>query len=271
MRVLKTIRFNLLRDGDRHLRGRIAEEVFSKVKDKLLQGVFMLSCNTHDFDGFYLAWKANRQLMDYLSDRLREGASPQQLIAEASRGLDDLRSILGISVNDPPNLEDPCILCLGKGEVLVHLSAATYFGLCKSCLQKCLEQGYVKKSVPEATQKLESLKEVIKEFTDMVELLRKYRDHLLLIHRLTKDEKMFLYKVYGSGRKPYPFDFIAIGEDGSKYLIDVTSVKDYHEPAGLTEREELIAKEARRLGFKILIPVVRFDVNWSVVVELREV
>jgi hypothetical protein len=61
-----------------------------------------------------------------------------------------------------------------------------------------------------------------------------------------------------------------VGDDGSKYLIDVTSTKGEHSHAPLSFREKDIAGKAVKAGFRILTPVVRFDANWTVKVELIE-
>ena len=53
--------------------------------------------------------------------------------------------------------------------------------------------------------------------------------------------------------------------------VDVTSVRGIGKaPAKLSARERQIAEQAKKEGFKILVPTVRFLENWQVMVELVE-
>jgi len=54
-------------------------------------------------------------------------------------------------------------------------------------------------------------------------------------------------------------------------MVDVTSVRGIGKAsAKLSARERQIAEQAKKEGFKILVPTVRFLENWQVMVELVE-
>jgi len=60
-------------------------------------------------------------------------------------------------------------------------------------------------------------------------------------------------------------------DQGNAYLIDVTSVRGLDSsPAQLSEREKRVAEKAKKAGFKVLVPVVRFLSDWRVLIELVE-
>jgi hypothetical protein len=280
MRVLKTIRYNILRDGDRHLRGKIAEEVFARVKDKLIRS-FILQVNTYHFTSFLSEYERHEEVIEWILTRLSEGLTPSQIVLEASRELELFRKEMDVSVNGegPAALEGFCIMCFKRGEVKVR--GLYPLKLCGECLEKCLKRGYVR-GVEDArfsflTERFEIVPEkheferAVERVLQVTSVLRGYEGCLRLFSMLAEGERAFLHEtLYIRGSGQHPFDFIAVGDDGSKYLIDVTSTKGEHSHAPLSFREKDIAGKAVKAGFRILTPVVRFDANWTVKVELIE-
>jgi len=71
---------------------------------------------------------------------------------------------------------------------------------------------------------------------------------------------------------PVSFDYICADGQGNKYLVDVTSLRGLKgSPAPLSEKERQVAVVAKKKGFKVLVPVVRFLQDWWVLIELTEV
>jgi len=103
------------------------------------------------------------------------------------------------------------------------------------------------------------------------QLLLNFKNVLEILSSLSKGELLFLKETYckgGSGQMP--FDYVGIDEAGHKYFIDVTSTKSGI-IAPFSKREKTISKQATKLGFKIVRPVVRFLSDWWVEVRLEEI
>jgi hypothetical protein len=172
--------------------------------------------------------------------------------------------------------------------------------VCVNCFKRMLEKGFVAplhsthsfyegeimrhfivygKSVYEIV--VEDFYKAIANLANSIERLWEaiYRHNFSVAHVLSKlDEEAieFLHKVYGgggSGQKP--FDYVCVDQNSCRYLVDVTAITLHHEEEvkpirALSKREKEVAEEAKKLGFKILIPVIRFLENWTVGLELIE-
>jgi len=172
--------------------------------------------------------------------------------------------------------------------------------VCVDCFKRMLEKGFVAplhsihsfyegeimrhfirygKSIYEIV--VEDFYKAIANLANSIERLREtiHRYNFSVVHVLSKlDEKAieFLHRVYGgggSGQKP--FDYVCVDQNGCRYLVDVTAITLHHEEEvkpirALSKREKEVAEEAKKLGFKILIPVIRFLENWTVGLELIE-
>jgi len=100
--------------------------------------------------------------------------------------------------------------------------------------------------------------------------LIRYRKALEVLLLMSDAELAFLREVYGQrGSGHPPFDYVCVGDDGTKYLIDVTSTKG-RRVGPLSKREKEVMKAAKKVGFKILRPVIRFLPDWVVKLELTE-
>ncbi|MGC9015144.1 MAG: hypothetical protein ACP5KW_12280, partial [Thermoproteota archaeon] len=289
------IEYNILKDGDRHLRGKIAEEIFMKVKDKIIPSEKLLFCSTYDLR-FTLVRIPYSEASKIVS-QYALGNDPLLLsYNEAEEKLNKFRKALGINIHKNNSLEelhnmtylkntrilylDRCILCLDKGEIFVG-GFMSY--LRSSCLNKCLELGYISKKQFVYQEFSDYVYQVSnEEFRGVLEDFLKadfqlnYGNAFRVLLKLDETSVKFLYEVYGGkwfdlSHGQLPFDYIAVNDRGEKYLIDVTSVRGEYNPAGLSKREKEIAEQAKRIGFRILVPTVKFLEDWKVVVKLSEI
>ena len=278
-----SIKYSVLKDGDRHLRGKIAEEIFERAKDMLFLGRELTLCKTHDLS--YVLMGIPDSEVSKIITQYALGKDPLLLsYNEAEERINEFRKKLEISVreiniSELSSTRGICALCFGKGKFLVdglYLDQASYtFWLCGSCLEKCLQLGYITGDKYNYTVKDKEFDDAMRNFIKAIFYLEK-RDAFRVLSRLDETSIEFLYEVYG-GEKfnffhgQWPFDYVAVDNDGKKYLIDVTSVRGEYNPAGFSRREKEIAEQAKKVGFSILVPVVKFLEDWQVVIELSEV
>jgi hypothetical protein len=275
------IEYNILKDGDRHLRGKLAEEVFVRVKERLLPKD-ILYCKTAELYNFLRYHKStiDKIIAEYAAGKY----SPLLRCMEIDNELDDLRKKLGIrkkrDIEDVLDVKPLCLLCLGYGQEWVHMISSDHLDLylCWDCLDSCKKYGckvsytqYLPFGVVlRWPPKFEGFNTILRSFLYEIEML-KFEHVLKVLSRLSEGQRKLIYEVYGEVESgPHPFDFVAVDEEGTGYLIDVTSVRGFGQHAPLSEREEKIARLAKRLGFKILIPVVKFLKDWKVRIELIE-
>jgi hypothetical protein len=168
-----------------------------------------------------------------------------------------------LKLEESPLTRAICPLCLNKGKMLVHGPFYRYYlWLCEDCLSKCLKHGVVNGNcIYHINEDRNDFLTAIKNHIRIIELMQ-YMNVFKLLSRLNKVEKDFLLQVYNEGGSGgCPFDYIAIDKFGNKYLIDVTSVKGKWTPCVLSKREKEIAKLAKKNGFKVLVPIIRFLEN----------
>jgi hypothetical protein len=262
--------YDIIKDGDRHLRGRIAELIFERVKRRLLNGS-LCCCSTLELSHFF----------DY----------GPKLLSEYMANLKAVMNLLGIkrskkastmlsSDNVRRKLMRLCLFCLEEGEAYVSVwvdNYKRYFRLCRRCLNKCIEKGFVSVSYYEVDPKNETFNKLVRglfKVAELMELAPSYQNVIEVLSRLDTSAQAFLnslYKRVGAQYGQHPFDYVCVDEHGGKYMVDVTSVRGIGKaPAKLSRRERQIAEQARKEGFKILVPTVRFLENWQVIVELVE-
>ncbi|MGC9086535.1 MAG: hypothetical protein ACP5IT_10115, partial [Thermoproteota archaeon] len=245
--MTQDIEYNILKDGDRHLRGKIAEEIFMKVKDKIIPSEKLLFCSTYDLR-FTLVRIPYSEASKIVS-QYALGNDPLLLsYNEAEEKLNKFRKALGINIHKNNSLEelhnitylkntrilhlDRCILCLDKGEISVGGLMFFFhdFYLCDSCLTKCLELGYISRSslsircpsdyVYQVSN--EEFRDVLKDFLKAVFQLN-HRNAFRILSKLDETSVKFLYEVYGGewfdlSHGQLPFDYIAVNDRGEKYL-----------------------------------------------------
>jgi hypothetical protein len=269
--------YDILREGDRHLRGKIAELVFDKVKFQLIREP-LYCCTTYKLCNFIRAIR--NDISSYI-----EALN----IAREFLGMKRLEETFNILFNKEVGgnlLRGRCLLCLEEGEAEVRIRVEdvhTSFRLCKSCLHVCMEKGLIIQSKSRATlsckartnpRKLRNLIEKLVARASWIEYnFSKYSDVVEVLSKLDERARRFLWEVDLGPKGPgqYSFDYVCVDDRGGKYLIDVTSVRGLDaSPASFSEKERWVAERAREVGFKILKPVVRFLRDWRVLVELIE-
>jgi hypothetical protein len=296
----RNVAYNILRDGDKCLRGRIAELIFEKVRSKLLERLAvggLYCCGTSRLSSFLHACPAALLSLDIDS-----------LLRDYEARLNTARSLLGLerikAISLPKeDLKELCLFCLEKGEVKVFIEVddrSFDFLVCKNCFSKCLERGLLCPEAEEVYIPLGKEEVVIRHaccltpsthppvrylvnnkkgvFRGLVRDLLKtlslleYLDVIEVLSKLDAQTRDFLYELYGKGTLPVSFDYICADGQGNKYLVDVTSLRGLKgSPAPLSEKERQVAVVAKKKGFKVLVPVVRFLQDWWVLIELTEV
>lgn len=264
--------YDIIRDGDRHLRGKIAELVFKRVRPRLLKRP--CCCNTRELTYFLMEYAHFKEEISFL---LGEKPPPHSYIMWVSpmekEGLEEIRNTL--SEEEIRKLGKFCLLCLKEGEKEVQIQIDTnyrLFYLCSDCLRKCTKLGFIRSinNTYEVNSNAEYFSNYVKKLSMLLSIER-YPGVIAVLSRLDSRSRIFLYKAYKEGRSQYPFDYVCVDESGNKYLVDVTSVKQINKrPAKLSKIENQIAAKAKEAGFKILVPVVRFLKDWQVQVEFTE-
>ena len=72
------------------------------------------------------------------------------------------------------------------------------------------------------------------------------------------------------------FDFICIDDKGGKYVIDVKATTSQAQNTSSKISKELrrsshLIQLALEQGFRVLVPIVRLEKDWKIVVELVEI
>jgi hypothetical protein len=283
---MKRIIYDIIKDGDRHLRGRIAELIFERVKQRLLNGS-LCCCTTLELHQFF---DYGPRLVDSFS------INKNSLLSEYMTNLKAVMNLLGIKKSKKAStmllsdhvkrkLRRLCLFCLEESEAYVGVwvdNYRRYFRLCRRCLNKCIKKGLVRISSAaflgyEVDPRNETFNRLVKgllKVAELVELATNYQNVIEVLSRLDVSAQAFLnslYKRVGAQYGQHSFDYLCVDEHGGKYMVDVTSVRGIGKaPAKLSARERQIAEQAKKEGFKILVPTVRFLENWQVMVELVE-
>lgn len=66
---MESVRYNVLSDGDRHLRGKLAEMVFERIKDRLLQKLTL--CSTYDLKWMLVELHYSEVDLEEILDKLK--------------------------------------------------------------------------------------------------------------------------------------------------------------------------------------------------------
>ncbi|MCP8309062.1 MAG: hypothetical protein H3Z54_10290 [archaeon] len=287
----KVIRYNILKDGDNTLKGKIAEEVFKRVANKLLlQDI--LFCGTSD-----LAWllnydsnllkEVNLQFEDILT-KLKDGGCLVSLAYDKIKAeIENSINQLGLEKVVLALKYKKCFIGGEEGEEVLT-EVLTDYGypyyrvwLCERCFNGCLKLGliiyktvvYFDHSSLSRIERKEpylagDFSKLIRRYYVINKLLG-YRDVFMVLSKLGYEERNFLDRVYARERSSHgqiPFDYIGVDSKNGKYLIDVTSTTS-KSWGRLSKRELEVAQEAKKRGFKILMPLVRYNTNWDVIIE----
>jgi hypothetical protein len=291
-----SIEYNIKSNGDRTLRGTIAELVFKRVYPQLLGR--LRCCSTTE-----LAWAlrfcneivlkdiAIEDINAVILEYVRHLNMAREMLGLEKRSEAVLSNVLSSSTLIRTYLPSRCLLCLDRAipsnfvdtdiKVVIKKNDedrgigfhTVHFILCNNCLRIAQEKGYITTYRPYKVirERNPLFYETIMRLVRLVKILAHY-EALSILSKIDGKAKTFLSEVYAwAGSGAHPFDFFCVDEQEGKYLVDVVSTRDYAgELAPLTKREREVAEDARKLGFKILVPVVRFLDNWTVKVELIE-
>jgi hypothetical protein len=268
----RSVIYDVMRDGDRHLRGKIAELIFKRVRSKLLERP--CCCNTRELTYFFAEYAHFKEEVSFLLGE--KPPSSHFYIMWAStlekEGWEEVRRTL--SEEEVKNLGRFCLLCLKEGEkeVCIHIDDSyRLVYLCSNCLRRCMERRFIRfNGRYEVTPNVERFSYCIRKLSALLDI-RRNPGVVAVLSRLDSKARIFLYETYKAISSQYSFDYVCVDEAGNKYLVDVTSVRQVDEkPAELSKKENQIADKAKEAGFKILVPVVRFLEDWQVQVELTE-
>lgn len=268
--------YDILKKENRHLRGKIAELIFDKIKSQLIRES-LHCCTTYRLHNFLPTIENSINSYIEALNTAREFLGMQRF-----DGIFDM--LLDKKVGGDL-LRERCLLCLKEGgiELLIRMEN-TYrsFRLCKSCLHICMEKGFIQfkscgilgyKAHINPRKFRNFIKNLIVRASRIDHVFSEYSDVVEVLSRLDERTRRFLREV-GLGPKgpgQYSFDYVCADDRSGKYLIDVTSVRGIDaSPPPLSKKEKRVAELAKEAGFKILIPVVRFLHNWRVLVELVE-
>jgi len=279
----RSVIYDILKEGDRHLRGKIAELVFERVKSQLL-GRALHCCSTLELSNFF--WDlpsidVNSLLRDYMANLS---------IVRDALGMEKLEELSSVLSSDDvrKNLVQLCLFCLKDGETRVGFWTNHYregFYLCRNCLRRCVEKGFVHQSSTtffdyEVSSKDEAFNGLVRSLvkaTRTITRLAMSANAVEVLSKLNARARAFLREVYVDkrGRGMYgqhPFDYVCTDDQGNAYLVDVTSVRGLNgSPAQLSKGERQVAERAKKAGFRVLVPIVRFLPDWCVLIELMEI
>jgi hypothetical protein len=137
------VTYNILTDGDKHLRGRIAKLIFERARSQLLERA-LYCCSTLDLYHF-----VNYDLRSIDASSINE----KSLLSEYVKNLNAVWALLGtgkyeevsnvlLSEDARKSLRRLCLFCLKESEACVHIwvnhSYRCPFELCSGCLYICV-------------------------------------------------------------------------------------------------------------------------------------
>jgi len=236
----RSVIYDILKDGDRHLRGKIAELVFKRVKSQLLKRP--CCCNTMELTYFLMHYAHFKENISFLLGGESKSYSFGPLIGVPMEEEGET-SVNILSEEDIRKLMKFCLFCLKEGEKEVGIQIddkCILFYLCDECLGRCVNRGVVCST--NFTYKVNPNTEAFEELRRFLAKIYRYITIVAVLSKLDPAARIFLYEVYKVWRSQYPFDYVCVDEDGNKYLVDVTSIRQENEkPAKLSERENQIA------------------------------
>jgi hypothetical protein len=166
--------YDIIKDGDRHLRGRIAELIFERVKSQLLKRT-LYCCSTLDLYRFF---NYDSCLIDSLP------TNEKSLLSKYVKNLNTVRRVIGIgkykrdsntlsSEDLRRNLRRLCLFCLKEGEnwanIWVNSIHSFPLHLCSGCLEKCIKKELIRSKIFQINSLTMRLTLKIRSFIDLLE------------------------------------------------------------------------------------------------------
>jgi len=298
------LRYNILRDGDNNLKGKIAEEVVKNLLRrsllcKILKTKGLKCCSTADLKGLFIYFAYKKSITTHLGqledvlEEVRKGGDPiSEVIRKLSKELEDTRSLIreygrkiGFKTIKCATSINECFICGEeiKQERIYDETFKTYLvkmrghvihydiRLCERCYE--FYEKIVEDKQVNFLKLLKRFAVLHHDFVDLKNVLQ-LDNTLKVLSYLDKEDLTFLREYYGAGKLGSPsLDVLCVSDDSEKYLIEVKSSSKYLKPSLslLSKKEQIVAKEAKKRGFKILLATVRFGGNWNVIIELCSV
>jgi hypothetical protein len=291
-KMWRSVIYDILKEGDRHLHGKIAELIFERVRSSLL-GRTLHCCDTTRLS-FFLAINPTIPSTD-VSSLIHNYATKLNLARKALE-MSPLEVSVALLREKIKKLKGLCLFCLQKGRTLLFIERGgdrRAFFACEDCFSKCLEKALLRSEAgitriyryPALTGPIElsttryffddkngTLHGLVWSLVEALDLLENL-DIVEVLSKLDVQARDLLRELYRRGSPgQHPFDYVCVDDQGCRYLVDVTSVRGIDaSPPPLSKREREVVAMAKEKGFKVLVPVVRFLSDWRVLIELVEV
>jgi len=170
---------------------------------------------------------------------------------------------------EPPNFE--VMYFEGYAESRSGRVICPVISICTECYRKLLDRGIVK---IRRDGRLVPREEYLRSFA----LLWFYCSlhNLEYVDFIIKIGNVDFLKRIGAGVYSSVFDFICIDDKGGKYVIDVKATTSQTQSTSSKISKELrrsshLIQLALEQGFRVLVPIVRLEKDWKIVVELVEI
>jgi hypothetical protein len=144
--------------------------------------------------------------------------------------------------------------------------------VCAKCFKRLLDKGVIK-------IRRDGLTVFIDDYLKNFALLRVYCElhrYLEYLDFIAKVGTTDFFKSIAAGSSSSPFDFICIDNNGEKYVVDVKTTTSQIQTASSKiskelERSSKYIQLAVNQGFRVLLPIVRLEKDWKIVLELVEI
>jgi hypothetical protein len=170
---------------------------------------------------------------------------------------------------EPPNFE--VMYFEGYAESRSGRVICPVISICTECYRKLLDKGIVK---IRRDGRLVPREEYLRSFA----LLWFYCSlhHLEYIDFIIKIGNVDFFKRIGAGWYSSAFDFICIDDRGGKYVIDVKATTSQTQSTSSKISKELrrsnhLIQLALEQGFRVLVPIIRLEKDWKIMIELVEI
>jgi len=144
--------------------------------------------------------------------------------------------------------------------------------VCAKCFKRLLDKGVIK-------IRRDGLTVFIDDYLKNFALLWVYCElhpYLEYLDFISKVGNIDFFKGIGVGSSSSPFDFMCIDNNGEKYVIDVKTTTSQIQTTSSKiskelERSSKYIQLALNQGFRVLLPIVRLEKDWKIVLELVEI
>ena len=144
--------------------------------------------------------------------------------------------------------------------------------ICRKCYERLLEKGIIKKS---SGIGVFPSKEYLRNFA-LLWFYCKLHGYLKYLDFIAKVGDPDFFKKIAAGVYSSLFDFVCIDDKGERYVIDVKTTTSQMQTTSKKiskelERSSKYIQLALDKGFRVLMPIVRLEKDWRIVLELVEI